>query len=59
MPTASKKWWKCDNYVMKKIGELVNKYESLLTKTKKLYYTNISFSTNGFYGLRRLINRKE
>ena len=34
---------KCDNRVMKKIGELANKYESLLTKAEKLYLTNIFF----------------
>ena len=36
---------------MKKIGELANKYESLLTKEEKLYLTIISFSTSNFYGL--------
>ena len=33
---------KCDNRVIKKIGELGNKYESMLTKAEKLYLTNIS-----------------
>ena len=36
---------------MKKIGELANKYESLLTKAEKLYLTIISFSTSNFYEL--------
>ena len=34
---------KCDNRVTKKIGELTNKYESVLTKAEKLYPTNIFF----------------
>ena len=40
---------KCDNRVMKKIGELTNKYTSLLTKAKGLYITNPSFSLSNFY----------
>ena len=46
---------KCDNHVMKKVGELANKYESLLTKAEKLYLTNISFSTSNFMYYRRFI----
>ena len=50
---------KCDNRVMKKIGELANKYESLLTKAEKLYLTNISFSTSNFYGLPKVHKSKQ
>ena len=50
---------KCDNRVMKKIGELANKYESLFTKAKKLYLTNISFSTSNFYGLPKVHKSKQ
>ena len=50
---------KCDNRVMKKIGELANKYESLLTKMEKFYLTNISFSTTNFYGLRKAHKSKQ
>ena len=49
---------KCDNRVMKKIGELANKYETLLTKTDKLYLINISFSINNFYGLPKVHESK-
>ena len=42
---------KCDNHVMKKIGELTHKYKSLLTKAKRLYITNPSFSLSNFYEL--------
>ena len=35
---------------MKKIGELADKYESVLTKTEKLYLTKVSFSRSNFYG---------
>ena len=49
--TCQKTDQKCDDRVMKKIGELANKYESLLTKAEKLYLTSISFSTSNFYGL--------
>ena len=34
---------KCDNRVMKEIGELADKYESLLTKAEKLYLTKHFF----------------
>ena len=47
---------KCDNCVMKKIAELANKYESLLTK--KLHLTNIPFSTSNFYGLPKVHKSK-
>ena len=30
---------------------MANKYESLLTKVGKLYFTNISFSTSNFHGI--------
>ena len=50
---------KCDNRVMKKIGELANKYESLLIKAEKLYLTNISFSTSNFYGLPKVHKSKQ
>ena len=50
---------KCDNCIMKKIGELTNKYESLLTKVEKLYLTNISFSTSNFYGLTKVHKSKQ
>ena len=50
---------KCGNCVMKKIGELANKYESLLTKAEKLYPTNISFSTSNFYGLLKVHKSKQ
>ena len=44
---------------MKKIGELTNKYESLLTKVEKLYLTNISFSTSNFCGLPKVHKSKQ
>ena len=44
---------------MKKIGELTSKYESILTKAKKLYLTNISFSTSNFYGLPKVHKSKQ
>ena len=44
---------------MKKIGELANKYESLLIKAEKLYLTNISFSTSNFYGLPKVHKSKQ
>ena len=50
---------KCDNRVMKKKGELAKKYESLLTKAEKLYFTNISFSTTNFYGLPKVHKSKQ
>ena len=50
---------KCDNRVIKKIGELVNKYESLLTEGEKLYLTSISFSTSNFYGLAKVHKSKQ
>ena len=50
---------KCDNRFMKQIGELVNKYESLLIKTERLYLTNISFSTSNFYGLPKVHKSKQ
>ena len=50
---------KCESHVMKKIGELANKYESLLTKAEKLYLTNISFSTSNFYGLPKVHKSKQ
>ena len=66
MPTPSKKRKKkmiknkndkkCDNRVMKKVGGLANKYESLLTKAEKFHLTNIFFSTSNFHGLPRFIN---
>ena len=42
---------KCDNHVMKKMGELVQKYEPLLTKEEKKFLTKFSFMTSNFYGL--------
>ena len=50
---------KCNNRVMKKIGELTNKYESLLTKVEKLYLTNISFSTSNFYEFPKVHKSKQ
>ena len=50
---------KCDNRFMKQIGELGNKYESLLIKTERLYLTNISFSTRNFYGLPKVHKSKQ
>ena len=50
---------KFDNRVMKKIGELANKYESLLTEAEKLYLTNISFSTSNFDGLPKIHQSKQ
>ena len=50
---------KCDNCITKKIGELANKYESLLTKVEKLYLTNISFSTSIFNGLPKVHKSKQ
>ena len=50
---------KCDNRVTKKIGELTNKYESVLTKAEKLYPTNISFSASNFYGLPKVHKSKQ
>ena len=50
---------KCDDRVLKKIGELTSKYESILTKAKKLYLTNISFSTSNFYGLPKVHKSKQ
>ena len=44
---------------MKKIGELANKYESLLTKAEKLYLTKISFSRSNFFGLPKAHKSKE
>ena len=44
---------------MKKIGELANKYESLLTKAEKLYLTNISFTANNFFGLPNVHKSKQ
>ena len=44
---------------MEKIGELANKYESLLTKAEKLYLTNISFSTSNFYALPKVHKSKQ
>ena len=49
---------KCDNCILKKIGELANKCESLLTKAEKLHLTNISFSTSNFYGLPKVYKYK-
>ena len=49
----------CDNRFMKQIGEPVNKYESLLIKTERLYLTNISFSTSNFYGLPKVHKSKQ
>ena len=40
-----------ESNLMKNIGELANKHESLLTKKEKVYLKNISVSTNNFYGL--------
>ena len=57
--TYQKTVQKCDNRVRKKIGELANKYESLLKKAEKLYLTNISFSTSNFYGLRKAHKSKQ
>ena len=60
MPTSTKKpIKKCESHVMKKIGELANKYESLLTKAEKLYLTNISFPTSNFYGLSKVHKSKQ
>ena len=60
MPTPTKKNdEKCDKRVTKKIGELANKFESLLTKAEKLYLTNISFSTSNFYGLPKIHKSKQ
>ena len=50
---------KCDNRIMKKMGELRNKYESMLTKAKKFYLTNISFSTSNFYELPKVHKSKQ
>ena len=50
---------KCDNRVLKKIGELENKFESLLTKKEKLHLTNISFSTSNFYKLPKAHKSKQ
>ena len=50
---------KCDNGVMKRIGELANKYKSLLRKAEKLYLTSISFSTSNFYGLPKVHKSKQ
>ena len=50
---------KCDNRVMKRIGELANKFEWLLTKVEKLYLTNTSFSTSNFYGLPKVHKLKQ
>ena len=44
---------------MKKIGELANKYESLLTKAKKLYLANVSFSRRNFFGLPKAHKSKQ
>ena len=44
---------------MKKIGELANKHESLLTKAEKLSLTNISFLTSYFYGLSKIHKSKQ
>ena len=50
---------KCVYRVMKKIAELGNKFESLLTKVEKLYLANISFSTSNFYGLPKIHKSKQ
>ena len=50
---------KCDNRLMKKIGELTSKYESLLKKAEKLYLTNISFSLSNFYELPKVHKSKQ
>ena len=44
---------------MKKIGELANKYEALLTKKEKLYLPNFSFSATYFYGLPKFHKSKQ
>ena len=60
MPTPNKKpIKKCYNRIMKKTGELANKYESLLTKAEQLYLTNISFSISNFYGLPKVHKSKQ
>ena len=43
---------KCDNRVMKKVDELANKYESVLTKAEKFHLTNIFFSASNFHDYR-------
>ena len=50
---------KCDNGVMKRIGELANKYKSPLRKAEKLYLTSISFSTSNFYALPKVHKSKQ
>ena len=44
---------------MKKIGELPNKYESLLTKAEKFYLTSISFLTSNFSWLPKIHKSKQ
>ena len=44
---------------MKKIGELPNKYESLLTKAEKFYLTSISFLTSNFSRLPKIHKSKQ
>ena len=38
---------------------MANRYELLLTKTKKLYLTNISLSTSNVYGLPKVHKSKQ
>ena len=61
--TYQKNDQKRDNRVMKKIHELANKHEPLLTKKEKFYLRIISFSTSIFHRLpkvhkSRLFNNK-